>query len=433
MTTRSTPLGLVDGTANEWVCPTKNGGWLYGGCGASGQKSLWWSVDSINWLPMDNQTANARNYRIYSTGVGIISEIGANFVTSQGQLIQGFSAVTDGVMAVPSKCSLDQCIRSPITNTLMRAMSNVSTATATSFGVLARSTDDGMTWTIVYSRQSGTSQGCALNGVRWVHDRFIAVGANGKISVSTNDGLTFTDITPTGFSTNSTYDAIYFAGNYFVIGSGTNNCAVASDGLTFVGCIAGSGTLMQAAASGTTLIFKPDSTSLFWSTTGNVGSWTTQTGVGINILYDGTQFVSSSLSNGAVLVVYVNPTGQGAWTVKAQAASMLAACDVGIQGRLMQFFCGAYYLMAEPQGLWNSSVMQLVLKSTDLCNWSPIIAVPNNDSQMGGAIDNLSTRLDIRTTYNDPVMSVYNAATPTYIGTKEEITINGAVAYVRLA
>ena len=77
--------------------------------------------------------------------------------------------------------------------------------------------------------------------------------------------------------------------------------------------------------------------------------------------------------------------------------------------------------------------MQLVLKSTDLCNWSPIIAVPNNDSQMGGAIDNLSTRLDIRTTYNDPVMSVYNAATPTYIGTKEEITINGAVAYVRLA
>jgi hypothetical protein len=86
---------------------------------------------------------------------------------------------------------------------------------------------DGVTWTAV-ADSTFTSD---ISEIAFGNDKFVAVGASGKIAYST-DGITWTSVADSTFGTNS-IDALAYGNNKFVAGGRDGKIAYSSDGITW--------------------------------------------------------------------------------------------------------------------------------------------------------------------------------------------------------
>jgi len=97
-------------------------------------------------------------------------------------------------------------------------------------GQIQRSTDEGASWSVISpaGSYSGIFHGVAYDGT----GTWVAVGESGEIQYSTDNGLTWTSTNPSGGYTGDFY-AVKFGGGLFIAAGDTGELQVSEDGITW--------------------------------------------------------------------------------------------------------------------------------------------------------------------------------------------------------
>ena len=174
---------------------------------------------------------------------------------------------------------------------------------------MAYSTDDGTTWTAVAS----TTFTSYINGIAYGNDKFVAVGADGKMAHST-DGITWNAISATNstFGASSDIYGIAYGGGTFVAGGQSGKMAYSANGINWTAVTTsqfGSDSIISITCGGTTFVAGGRYGKMAYSTdgttwTGLTSSFASGSGDFVRVGYGGGTFIAVGNSDGMNTMAY---------------------------------------------------------------------------------------------------------------------------------
>jgi len=205
----------------HWRYPSGNylsvayNGTNYVAVGLTGSSSDGYIITSPDWVNWTNVTPTSKRVQ------GL-----ASVVSSKGKFVAvGYGG--DGLPYAPILTSTNgyDWLETNAPNNddylSVAADNNGTLVAASDYGNLIRSTNNGVSWTLLGSLPASAANG--FYSIAYINSQFVAVGGGGAVIYSTDDGVTWSDASYTGDTGATLVSVTYGSGGYILLGADSTN------------------------------------------------------------------------------------------------------------------------------------------------------------------------------------------------------------------